>query len=731
MPARPSVLRRAQRSLAVADPGQVRLVSAGTTTLTLVLALTVLIAFTRTAGLPLPVALLGTIVAMFSAVAVADRTHRARVVTTLLTPLPAIAAATLAAVLHPYGLVADAGFVVVLFLATLVRRYGPRGNALGQVAFTAYFFVLFLRASAGQLPALIASIVIGVAVALVVRVLLLPERPRRELRRLTRALRGVSASTVDVAWAGARDRRAGPAHRVGDDAALRRQLDRLGATALMIEDWLDRHDAARHLSVDGRELSLRVLDGQLATEQLVDALRSLPAVADLPDALDEVLDTLHAVLHDDPDTDRLTTVVARADELARQVDSAIPSGRAVFAAARAVRAHAAIHRVAEHVTTAVGTAAGGSSDDGPGVEKKGLHPATRAAVQVAVATALATGVGELISPNRWYWAVLAAFVVFNGTTSRGQILSRAWQRVLGTLGGVLAGVLLAAAVGRNAPLQLGLIVVCVFAAFYLVRVSSAAMVFFITVLLALLYGLLGTFSVQVLELRIVETAAGAVVGILAAFLVLPTRTRADVDEKLRACLDALDTVVRDSVSSVASGTGSGTASADPLTASRDLDDSLAELNTAAEPLAHGLLLRVRTTTRLWLRVIRVADRYARSLARAGHTAGSVPAPAAGVSRDLGSAAEQVHAHIDALRTRLAGGTLGPVRPAEPDLVAVLERDGRGPQDASARPLRSAVYALTRIDRALLDLLDVAAESEPVALRPRGISAGRTPSPGPG
>lgn len=722
VPARPSVLRRALRGLAAADPGQVRLFSAGTTTLTLVLALAALLGFTRAAGLPLPVALLGTIVAMFSAVAVADRTHRARVVTTLLTPLPAIAAAAAAAVLHPYGLLADAGFVVVLFLATLVRRYGSRGNALGQVAFTAYFFVLFLQASAGQLPALIASIVIGVAVALVVRVVLLPERPRRELRRLIRALRGVCASTVDVASAGAWDRRAGPAHRVTDDAALRRQLDRLGATALMIEDWLDRHDAARHLSVDGRELSLRVLDGQLATEQLVDALRSLPAVADWPRELDEVLDALRAVLHDDPGGDRLVALVEAADDRARDVDATTGSGRAVFAAARAVRAHAAIHRVAEQRTGVVETAAEDGDDDASSGGQRGLHPATRAAVQVAVATALATGVGELISPNRWYWAVLAAFVVFNGTTSRGQILSRAWQRVLGTLGGVLAGVLLAAAVGPNAPLQLGLVVVCVFAAFYLLRVSSAAMVFFITVLLALLYGLLGRFSVQVLELRIVETAAGAVVGILAAFLVLPTRTRADVGEKLGGCLDALDTVVRGSVAAV----GSGDATADLLTASRDLDDSLAELNKAAEPLAHGLLLQVRTTTRLWLRVIRVADRYARSLARAGHSAGTVPPPAVDVAQDLGAAAEQVHAHVDALRTRLAGGHLEPVQPAEPALVAVLERDGRGPRDVTGRPLRSAVYALTRIDRALLDLLDTA---EPAGAG--SISADRTPSPGPG
>ena len=49
---------------------------------------------------------------------------------------------------------------------------------------------------------------------------------------------------------------------------------------------------------------------------------------------------------------------------------------------------------------------------------------TRQAVQVGVATSLAIVGGELISPSRWYWAVIAAFVVFAGTSSRGDVLTR-------------------------------------------------------------------------------------------------------------------------------------------------------------------------------------------------------------------------------------------------------------------------------------------------------------------
>ena len=66
MPSRPSLLRRAVRSVAAADPGQVRLQSAGTTTLTLVLALALLGVLTRALGQPISVALLGTVIAMFS-----------------------------------------------------------------------------------------------------------------------------------------------------------------------------------------------------------------------------------------------------------------------------------------------------------------------------------------------------------------------------------------------------------------------------------------------------------------------------------------------------------------------------------------------------------------------------------------------------------------------------------------------------------------------------------------
>jgi uncharacterized membrane protein YccC len=73
---------------------------------------------------------------------------------------------------------------------------------------------------------------------------------------------------------------------------------------------------------------------------------------------------------------------------------------------------------------------------------------------------------------------------------------------------------------------------CVFFALYLVRISQTLLAFWITAVLALLYGLIGQFSVQTLVLRIEETAVGAAMGMLAAYLVVPKRTREAFGEAL-------------------------------------------------------------------------------------------------------------------------------------------------------------------------------------------------------
>ena len=147
-------------------------------------------------------------------------------------------------------------------------------------------------------------------------------------------------------------------------------------------------------------------------------------------------------------------------------------------------------------------------------------------MQTAVATALAIAAGDLVSPNRWYWAAFAAFVMFQGTRSRGESIAKGAQFVIGTLGGVVFGML------RRPPLLSGheiltmaAIVAAVFLAFQANVAAYGRMVFWITVILGLLFGMLGFFAPELLLLRLEETAVGCCVRCAGGCLVLVRRER--------------------------------------------------------------------------------------------------------------------------------------------------------------------------------------------------------------
>jgi hypothetical protein len=156
-------------------------------------------------------------------------------------------------------------------------------------------------------------------------------------------------------------------------------------------------------------------------------------------------------------------------------------------------------------------------------------------------------VGTLINPDRYYWAVIAAFVAFTGTGSRFETFRKSSNRVLGTLAGLVAGIGLATLTSGDVLWSLAVIVAAIFCGFYLVRVSYAYMIFFVTIMVSQLYGILGEFSDELLLIRLAETAAGGAVGVVVALLVTPVSTRDTVAHAERGVVDAL----RDLLSSAA------------------------------------------------------------------------------------------------------------------------------------------------------------------------------------
>jgi len=658
------------------DPGLVRLRLATGALLSIVLALALAVTLQRLSGEQPTVVIMAAVLAMVSNIAVNETAVERLRVTTALLLLPATAAVALGTVLAPHRLLADAVFVAIMVGGVYIRRFGPRGFAIGMAAVMAYFFSQFLGAQVSALPWLVLTAAFGVGSAWLVRGFLFAEKPEQTLERLVRAFRArvhtlifVVAELLDEEDEDTEDAR----------RAVGRRRTRLNETALLIAEHLERRD-------EEGELEVYIIDAELAAERLADTARYLVVTSGRPpDALRcpllAALRSLGAATATGTAPARVPALLEAAQRrvapLVDRVEGLGDDGqRVAFAVARL--ADALVEGRKHHptapadepsepapdasiATTAIGTAGSGDAakdDTGTGgsatgdraaepddeAVKPGLALSTRQAVQVGVATSLAIVGGELISPSRWYWAVIAAFVVFAGTSSRGDVLTRGRDRVIGTVGGVVAGMALAFVVDGAVVPTLVLLLVCLFLAIYTVRISPGLLAFWITALLALLYGLIGQFSVETLVLRIEETAIGAALGILAGFLILPTGTREAFGTALDEVVDATYAVLDAAVERIL---GRPVAVA-PVELARDLDAALGVLRQRAHPLDNPLpRRRGRSSYARAVRVFTAVDHYVRLLARISDVA-----RAPDWAETLLPAVAQIRTNVDGLRALL-------------------------------------------------------------------------------
>ncbi|MER7081809.1 Uncharacterized membrane protein YccC [Saccharopolyspora kobensis] len=591
------------------DPAMRRLRTATRVVLAVALTIVVVLPVLAWWGQPLPLAMIGAVVAINSSLGVNDPDPRQQRITTLLMPLPVTAALLLAMLTAPWPLVSTLVFLVVIFTAVYVRRFGPRYFPLGMVAFMGYFFAMFLRPQLAQLPALFAAALAGALAAFALRFLVLRDEPEGVLERGRRTLlaqvHGLLHAVRDVA-------------EHPDSAARRRELNnrsvRLNETALMLEGAVGQLDS---LDEAGRDrLRQRILDVELAAENLLTPLLRLVDHPSGGDTVPHAVGALLAVLRTDPrELREATRLVAERIEQEGSVAIAMAVRRLGTCLAELATATAEFDDRAEREPTSA------AEPDAPEAGETGLQrPEVRMAVQVTCATALAIMLGQLVSPNRWYWAVITAFVVFISTNSRGELLVRAWQRTAGTVLGVLAGMLVAAQISGNLAAEIVMILICVFLGFYFAGFSYAVMTFFITALLGALYGMLGTFDASVLETRLWETAVGALAGVLAAVFVLPTRTRSLVRDNTEDFLLALRDFLR--------GTGTELSERGEVTglqeSMRELDDGLQRVVRSARPLTSYRLRSRRSQVQRSVTMLSGCAYYVRNLAVAlAATAGMV------------------------------------------------------------------------------------------------------------
>jgi uncharacterized membrane protein YccC len=554
------------------DPALRRLRTATRVTCAVAANLAIMMPLLAQWGQPLPSVLIGAVVSINSTLAVTDTTDRQRRITTLLMPFPAALSLLIAATVEALPLLSDLLFLVVVFVATYIRRFGPRYSALGLVGFMGYFFAMLLHPTLARVPALVAVALCGALTAFAMRFLILRDDPEGILDRGRRTLRAQVRELLHAV----RDVADHP-----DSAKRRKQLHkrsiRLNETALMLANTVNQLDS---IAESGRALlRQRILDVELAAENLQTPLMRIIDHPSRGPAARRALGALLAVLRSDPSEVREATHVL-ADRLEREESAEIAMTMRRLGAGFA-ELGSATGELGEPDNDTPPDEDGDEAEPQRPEEDTGLRrPETRSAVQATCAAAMAIVFGELVSPSRWYWAVITAFVVFLTVNSRGELMVRAWQRTAGTMLGVVAGILVAAQMTDDPVAELSLIMVCVFLAFYFAGYSYAVMTFFITTMLGLLYGMMGTFNVGVLETRLAETAVGATAGVVAAALILPNRTHSLVRSRFQEFLLALRDVLRETSIDISSR-----AAVPRLRESvRDLDDRLQQLLNSAQPL---------------------------------------------------------------------------------------------------------------------------------------------------
>ncbi|MEW1953764.1 FUSC family protein [Terrabacter sp. NPDC080008] len=545
-----TVLRDSRDRLVASDPGLGRLRQA--LRAVLAVATTVLVegVYAGWAALPATMAVLvGAIVAMLTSTLVSEPSRTATLGTMAGVPLAASLGVTLGVVTSARHVVGLVSFVVVSFAAVWVRRFGPRWFTYGFLAWQGFFFALFLHPPVKLLPFLLGAVVVAAAWVTLLLLTVLRGNPRVRLRRTVEALRARARAGI-AAMLDVLDDPDSP----GPQRRLRTQLVQLSEIALLMDGQLAdpravpaglRRGQVRRWAVDVEiamdEAAAAVVDlarhqHELPAGQL-DGIRHLLRMLGWG-AGEQAHQTVRALEEQAaplaPGLRRLTWAATDLLRLVEQWDAGrLDDPGATRAGEDPLDTTDADFEpvVTLFAGNLPGSAAVASSilEEARGRRRwsfAGLELTTRQAVQAALAAALAILVGEAISPQRYYWAVIAAFIAFTGASNAGETFRRSIARVAGTMAGLVGAIALAHATTGHPAAVVTALFACIFLAFYVQRLSYAGMIFFITLMLGQMYTMLNTFTDAVLVLRLEETAAGAAIGVAVSVLVLPTGTRA-------------------------------------------------------------------------------------------------------------------------------------------------------------------------------------------------------------
>lgn len=244
------------------DPGLIRLRMACRAILAGAASLAVLLPATGGASHKAIAAIaLAFMLGIISSVAVRDRERVQQALTFALLPPSALGAVALSSYLSSWPWAADLGFVIVATAVASTRTLGPRGTALGMVAFIGYFMGEIMHVPVRAMPLLALGIGVGLGASAFMRFLVLPEDPKATLRHVARHLRRRVSRVLSQSARMLAQRPAG----AESQQRMHRELSRLNDTFQIADQQVESVGQTQEESA----LRDRILAVELAAERVL------------------------------------------------------------------------------------------------------------------------------------------------------------------------------------------------------------------------------------------------------------------------------------------------------------------------------------------------------------------------------------------------------------------------------------------------------------------------------
>ncbi len=542
------------------DPGLVRLEKAGMAILSFLTAWLIIreilqaFAGQLSAQVYLSLVLFAPVLALISSLLINDLRPTDRRNNLLLSVIPVfiiLASFTLLPVITwLYGLI----LLVLFFLSYYFRRFGPRYMELVLLAVITFYFASLLKITFAILPWFLLAAATGIFSVFLWQFVLLRYSPARLLRRANTTYYRQASRIVGEIMQALRN----PPQSADILKQVNRQLKQISQSRKVIESEIGAlsppvwtQERLNRLRVDfynaDQGLSLMV-DSSPALITFWDRIPIqirevlISSLADFQKVLFKTADP-RSVENLEKQTGRLRESIRSGSEDRAAGDWTLPLLRLIAGGsqlnlavqdARDIEFNRGISPPSG--LPAQGTAAVKASTPTPNVrglvqsrtaQSGRLHITTKLGLQASLAALIAMLIAYFLSLDHSNWVFWTAFVVIAGST--GESLRRMSFRVAGTVGGVLAGILIFLLLSHlssaTSPI-IALVAVCLFLAAYFVDTSYIWMILWINIAVTLLFvGLAGNSVSDILVVRPLDTFIGAAVAALVVVFILPVRTQ--------------------------------------------------------------------------------------------------------------------------------------------------------------------------------------------------------------